>query len=237
MADPAGERESARVGLDAAPRPRRLRLRLVAPLATTAVLHVVLAVGDRLPAVDGLAYFEAGRNLLGGRGYTRAGGPELHFPPLVPVCLRLLELATGSEMAALGAWNVLTSLAALAALVGLAHRLWHDDGVTVAAAWLGGTMAGLGPLFFRHGSGSEAASLALLLWAVLLTLWALDDRSDARLVARGAWLGGSGLLVGLAYLARPEALLPGAVVGLVTLLWTARHALQPLGGGVRAAAG
>jgi hypothetical protein len=210
------------------PAQRLLRRRLVPPLATAAVFNIVLAVGDRLPAVDGLAYFETGRNFLSGGGYKRAGAPELHFPPVIPVSLRLFELATGSEMAALGAWNVVTSMAVVIALVCLAHRLWHDADVTVAAAWLSGMTAGLGPLFFRHGSGSEAAALAFLLWGLLLTLRGLDERSDARVPIRAAWLAGAGVFVGLAYLTRPEALLPGVVVGLATILWTWYHVRRPI---------
>jgi hypothetical protein len=198
---------------------RSLRRRLLAPIGVSAALDINFALGDRLPQVDGLAYFEVGRNFLGGDGYTRAGAPELHFPPLVPVCLRGLELVTRSEMVALGTWNTLTSLAVLAALIGLAHRLWHDDRVTVAVAWLAGTTAGLGPLFFRSSSGSEAVSLALLLAAVLAALRGLDERSAAGLASRARWLALSGVLVGLAYLARPEALLPGLLVGVAAAAW------------------
>lgn len=203
---------------------RPLRRRLVPPVAVAALVQVVVAAGDRLPAVDGLAYFQAGRNLLGGDGYTRFGQPELHFPPLVPVALGLLERATGSEMAALGTWNVLSGLAVVAALAGLAHTLWHDDAVTIATTWLGGTMTGLGPLFFRHGSGSEAISLALLLGAMILVLAAPADR-QRRLVA---CLLGAGALVGLAYLARPELLMPGLLVGLAAGARAARSRARSL---------
>jgi hypothetical protein len=208
---------------------RSLRRRLAAPLAAAATLDVVMAFGDRLPQVDTLAYLEVGRNLLGGDGYTRGGDPELHFPPLVPVGLRALELVTRSEMAAVGTWNVLTSLAVVIALVALAHRLWRDDRVTVAVAWLAGMTAGLGPVFFRASSGSEAPSLALLLAAALAALRAVDGRGPTRPTARARapWLVATGLLVGLAYLARPEALLPGLLVGLGTAGWVARRSRPP----------
>jgi hypothetical protein len=208
-------------------RSRSLRRRLLLPVGATGLMHVVLAAGDRLPSVDGLTYLEAGRNLLGGDGYTRFGAPELHFPPLVPVSLRVLELLTGSEMAALGLWNVISGLAVLATLVGLAHRLWRDDSVTVAVAWLGGTMTGLSPMFFRHGSGSEGASLALLLGAVLVALPAFEEGPAAAghvsRAVRPVRLVGSGLLVGLAYLVRPEALLSGLLVGLAAGAWAWRR--------------
>ena len=190
---------------------RPLARRLRAPLAVFALLQLVLTLGDKLPSVDGTAYFEAGRNLMNGNGFTRHGGPELHFPPLTPVAVGVLEKVTGSELAALRIWNVLCATFVLAILVALARRLWHDDDTTVATAWFAGTMAGLAPLFVRQGGGSESIAMALLLSAALLAIQAFGREQDRR--GRLLRLAASGLAVGLAYLARPESMLPGAVVG------------------------
>lgn len=194
-----------------APRHRSLGRRLVAPLTVSFLLQLVIAAGERLPSVDGTAYFEAGRNLLDGNGFTRQGGPELHFPPLTPVALAGLEKLTGTEVGALRVWGLLTSALVIAMVILLARRIWRDDRTTVAAAWMGGTVAGLTPLFTRQGGGSESVALGALLAAALFALYALDGRDDAR--RRTAWLAGSGVAVGLAYLARPESLLPGAIIG------------------------
>lgn len=203
-------------------RHRSLGSRLRWPLGTTLFLHVFMALNDKLPAVDGLAYFEAGRNLIGGHGYVRLNGPELHFPPVVPVGLASLEKLTGTEMRALGIWNVCWGVAVVVAIVALADRLFHDDTTTVAAAWFAGTMAGLGALFYAHGAGSESSSTAMLLGAALLVIDAL--RADpARLRARLGRLSGAGALVGLAYLTRPESLLPGAIIGLAIVAWWWRN--------------
>ena len=200
---------------------RRLRRRLIPPLAASLVIQIIIAAGDKLPSVDGTAYFEAGRNLLNGNGYTREGGPELHFPPLAPVALALLEKLTGTEVGALRAWGLLTSIAVVAMIVLLAQRIWRHDSTTVAAAWLGGTMAGLTPLFTRQGGGSESIALAALLAAALFVLYALDDHRT--IAGRTAWLAGSGFAVGMAYLARPESLLPGAMIGFALVLEALRR--------------
>ncbi|QXC60092.1 hypothetical protein KSP35_17255 [Aquihabitans sp. G128] len=191
---------------------RTLRRKLRAPLAVSLVLQLVIAAGDKLPSVDGTAYFEAGRNLLSGNGFTREGGPELHFPPLTPVGLAGLEKVTGSELAALRIWGFLTSALVVLFLVLLAQRIWRDHRTTVAVAWIGGTVSGLTPLFTRQGGGSEPIALATLLAAVWCALVALDDETSER--KRTLLLMASGLSVGLAYLARPESLLPGFFIGL-----------------------
>ncbi len=207
-------------------RPRRpLAQRLRRPLAVSLVLQLVIAAGERLPSVDGTAYFEAGRNLLDGAGYTRQGAPELHFPPLAPLSLALLERLTGSELTALRLWNFGSAVLVVALLVALAHRLWRDDTTTVTAAWLAGTMAGLTPLFTRQGGGSESISLALLLAGAYLAIGALGP--DHRERRRVAGLAAAGLAVGLAYLARPESLLPGGFIGLGLALEAIRRRGTP----------
>lgn len=191
---------------------RSLASRLRAPLAVSLVVQLVIAAGDRLPSVDGTAYFESGRNLLAGNGYTRQGAPELHFPPLTPLSLAVLEKITGSELAALRIWNFTASVLVIGLLIALAHRLWRHDSTTVAVAWIGGTVAGLTPLFTRQGGGSESISLALLLAGAYLAILALgQERTEGR---RLLLIAGAGAAVALAYLARPESLLPGGMIGI-----------------------
>ena len=49
---------------------RSLRRRLRAPLLTSLVVQIVLVLGDRMPSVDAMSYFETGRNWVDGKGYT-----------------------------------------------------------------------------------------------------------------------------------------------------------------------
>ena len=204
------------------PRQRPLRSRLAWPLGTALFLHVFMAINDKLPSVDGLAYFEAGRNLIRGKGYVRIERPELHFPPVTPVGFAVLEKLTGTEMRALGVWNVTWGVLVVVAIAALAHRMYRDDSITVVTAWFGATMAGLGPLFFRNGGGSESTSTAMLLGAAILTIDGLRT-PPTQLRRRTLYLVGSGALVGLAYLTRPESLLPGAIIGFAILGWSWRE--------------
>src|SRR5688500_8684734 len=119
---------------------RGLRRRLVLPGIAAVVLQALVASGDVVPAVDTLVYLESGRNIFEGNGFTRFGGPELHFPPLVPTALGFLLEVLGTPLAAVKVWEVLTGLALAAAVTALARRLWDDDGVTVVAAWIGASL-------------------------------------------------------------------------------------------------
>lgn len=180
---------------------RRLRV----PFAATAVVQAILVAGDRLPSIDALAYFESGRSLLGGHGYLRQGSPELHFPPGLPVALASLYRITGDELAALQLWNFAWGIALVAAMVAVAHRIAHDDDVTVVTAWLATTVGGGVCLAIRGGAGSEAPTAVLTLVAVLLGLRLTEPGAHpaGRALARGA---ACGALMGMAYLMRPEAL-------------------------------
>jgi hypothetical protein len=208
-------------GPDDPPRPPRLgsrglRRRLVLPGIAAVVLQAMVVAGDVVPAVDTLVYLESGRNLVEGNGFTRFGGPELHFPPLVPAALGILRELLGGELAAVRVWELASGLALAAAVTALARRLWDDDDVTVVAAWLGGALCGLAPMLVRRGSGSEGITAALLLAALVVVLGPPRSAGGGR---RGLGpLVGAGALAGLAYLARPEALLPALVVGAALLL-------------------
>ena len=118
IADPAARPPTSPA--DRVPARRPLRRRLRAPALATVVVQAILAWGDRMPSVDGTAYFAAGRNLLEGAGYTRHGAPELHFPPVAPVLFALGERLLGSEVAALRVLHLGSGLACVALLVALA---------------------------------------------------------------------------------------------------------------------
>ncbi|MCB0972861.1 MAG: hypothetical protein KDA97_15245, partial [Acidimicrobiales bacterium] len=192
---------------------RSLRRRLRAPAIATVVVQAVLAMGDRMPSVDATAYFATGRNVLEGAGYTRHGAPEMHFPPVAPIGYALGERLLGSEMAALRVLHLTAGLACVVLLVALAKLLSEDDDVVVATAWLATTVGGLVCLAIRGGSGSELLTVDLLLGAALVALGgpARASMSGGRLAGRAAAVGA---LVGIAYLTRPEALVPGLLLGL-----------------------
>ena len=116
-------------------RPRkRLRRRLAWPFGIGFLVQLLLVVGDKLPSVDGVSYFETGRNFVDGKGYVRSGAPELHFPPVAPVSLGYLWKLLGSEIWALRTWNLFWGMAAVVVLTGIARFLSRDDDATVATA-------------------------------------------------------------------------------------------------------
>ena len=198
------------------------------PLATSLLLQVILVAGDRMPSVDAISYFETGRNWVNGNGYTRQGSPEMHFPPVAPISLGLLEKLTGSEMQALRAWNLSWGIAIVALLTTIAWFVSRDDDVVVATAWFSTLVPGVVTLAIKGGSGSELATVNLILAAALLTLWAHDRRAAWGIGKRTIGVAGAGLLVGLAYLTRPESLMPGATIGLAALLLNLRSSDAPL---------
>ncbi len=199
-----------------------LRKRLRAPFATAFLVELILVLGDRIPSVDSMSYFETGRNFVNGRGYTRSGAPEMHFPPIAPVSYGLLEKAFGNQMYALRTWELFWALAAVGILTAVAWLISRSDDVVVATAWIAVTVPGVVTLSIRAGSGSELPVVVMLLASGLLTLLAVDRTSDRSPTKRLLLFAGAGALVGMAYLTRPEALMPGAVIGLAVVLFALR---------------
>jgi hypothetical protein len=146
----------------------------------------------------------------------------MHFPPIAPVSFGLLEKLLGNEMFALRTWELLWAMAAVAVLTAVAWFISRKDDVVVATAWIAIAVPGVVTLSIRAGSGSELPVVVMLLGAGLLTLIAVDRTAERSEAKRLLLLAGSGALVGLAYLTRPEALMPGAVVGLAVVLFALR---------------
>lgn len=236
--DPAVRTPTVGPRVAPARRPRRpLGRRLRWPLGTSLVLQIMLVLGDRLPSVDTISYFQTGRNFVAGNGFTREGSPEMHFPPVAPVSLGFLEKVLGSEMAALRTWNLVWGLAAVLLLTAIGWYLSRDDDVTVATAWFATAVPGVMTYAIKSSSGSELPTLTLLLGSALLVLRTLDAERGWTGARRIAGLVGGGALVGLAYLTRPEALMPGATIGLAIVLIALRQPDRTLAQRLRAAVG
>jgi hypothetical protein len=214
VGDPAGPRTRSDDAAPAAPDPPRrpLRRRLRTPILASLLVHLVLVAGDRVPSVDTLSHLEVGRSWLAGDGYTRYGAPERHFPPLTPLGLGVLERLVGDEMGAIRLWNLGWASALLLVLVALTWQVSRDADATVLAAWLVPVVPGATVVALREGGGSELPAATLVLGAALATIaaFAPDRRRSDRAVA--SWLAMAGAILGLALLARPEALLPSAAI-------------------------
>ncbi len=200
--------------------PRRRRPRPPAPplapwlllFGTALALRVVyawLAIGPQAtPSSDALTYHTVATNLARGAGFALGSGagayPTAFVPPLVPWLTSLVYRVAGPQLfaavllqCAIGA-TVPLLIAALGASL-------YGSGVGRVAGWL----AAVHPLlvFFSGYLLTETTFTAMLLLALLASFAWLKEPRAARAL-------GTGLLWGLAILARPTAIvLPLVVAG------------------------
>lgn len=194
--------------MDASDMPRRAPARLgwTPPLAlfglalALRLLYLLSLRGEPFlaaPLVDARVFWLAAQQLVTGVGAE----PIYLKPPLLTWLLALVQQAGGGFVAARVLLAVIASSAApLAAW--LAFPLLNRRGAC---------LAGLLTALYAPGIflAPEAVPAGLVLVLSLASLVALD-RAEAS--AGGRWAAGAGLLLGLAALARPTALLFGALV-------------------------
>jgi len=175
-------------------------------------VRLALALNDNLITNDAAAYLRSGESLWAGHGFRREGHPELHFPPLYPATLGGLERLLGDPLRATVAATLVASTGLLLLIASLGRRLGGDRS-GVAAVWVAALAAGLTDVPVSSGSGNEVVFVLLVLAAVRLSLLAHDRTSTRRhLAALGA-----GVMIGCAFLTRPEGVFYVAVVAAVLL--------------------
>ena len=190
----------------------RLDRRLLAVvLAGGALLRAWLAFARPLAIeAEGAEYAAIARNLLAGEGYvgTFEGGTQLLFPPLYPGLIAAASLFTGDFEIA-GRVVSLVAGALLPVPVVLIARSLYGERV----ALLAGALVAFSPLLALLSSSvySEAPFLTLLATAVWFSLRCLQwERWRDPVLA--------GVCFGLAYLARPEAMLYPPIVAVLLVL-------------------
>jgi hypothetical protein len=182
-------------------------------LFATAVRVLAMAARGHYIATDEGYYLLLGQNLWHGRGYTLNGLPHITFSPLYPVLTGAFAFVTGPVWAG----RVVTVLAGCLLLIPVwvvARRLggWTTArAATLLLAVLPALVAFVPGFSGRelYEGGSEPLFYLVVFGALALTPTTLGRAAVA------------GLLLGLAYLARPEALVAAAVVGLWAA-WPAR---------------
>jgi hypothetical protein len=222
--EPASSTAStATVGSPAPPPPPAARSRSFAvPVGVAVVagfaLRVAIGLTDDAPSTDETAYLRSGISLIEGDGFQRAGHPELHFPPFVPFLLGLASRLVDAHVGAV----VLTCVAGTALIVPLALLALRlaGQGAGVVTAWVAALAPGLATMPAARGAGSEAEYTLLVVTAVWLVVSAADHRGRPRLVR----VAGTGLLVGLAYLTRPEGLFMALPLGAAVVVVAFRGA-------------
>jgi hypothetical protein len=217
---PAGEQ-----GAGAQPEPGRgpgpgWRFAAVVGTAVVAGLALRIAIGltDDAPSTDETAYLRSGLSLVDGHGFVRNGRPELHFPPFVPLLLGLASKVLPDPHTGTVVLTCLASTALVVPLALLARRI-AGPVAGAATAWVAALGPGLSTTLVNRGAGSEAEYILLVVTALWLVVSAADRRGRAQLVR----VAGAGLLVGLAYLTRPEGLFVAVPLGVGSLALAVRR--------------
>ncbi|MFQ5654657.1 MAG: glycosyltransferase family 39 protein, partial [Planctomycetota bacterium] len=184
-------------------------------------LRTLVAGFNGVISHDAACYYLPGARALLEHGLGHWEGMTIAAPPLFPTLVAILGRAIADlEIAALSI-AVLAGAAIVFPVLGLGRLLCPGADRAHAFSVL---LAAVQPLSLRFGGDARADSLyallfACALWAGLRVLW--------RPSARGGAL--FGLLVGLGYLLRPEALglLPLLAVAASAELWRRRREAGP----------
>lgn len=197
----------------------RRGLVLTVLVGVSAAFHLLVLWLPRTLRWDEPAYLLIGRELWAGRGFTLTGLPELHYPPLFPALFGGTWKLLGDPEAAAELWFVVAGALLVLPVYGLAARAFGHR-VAVAAAVLTAVYPGLTTSVLYWGTMTEPVFLLLLYSAAWLAQSGVA-RADAR------YLLGAGLLLGTAYLGRPES------VGWLATLALATAGVPTLAGRLR----
>lgn len=209
---------------------RREVLLVVAALLLGFALRAAIGFTDDAPTTDETAYLRSGTALVSGDGFVRHGRPELHFPPLLPFALGVAGDVFGNPHTGTVVLTCLSSAALVLPLALLARRL-AGPLAGVFTAWVAALSPGLSTTLTNRGAGSEAEYMLLIVTA----LWFVVSSSRRTGWARALRLTGAGLLVGGAYLTRPEGLFVAVPLVLAVFVIAAGSPRALLAGGRRAA--
>ncbi len=169
-----------------------------AAFAAGLALRVVAAGMSGGLSHDAAAYYLPNARALATGGLGNWDGMTIAVPPLFPTLVALLgAIVPDLEVAAL-AISVVAGAAIVFPVAGLAARFLPSEPLAGRiAVWI----AAVHPYLVRFSGDARADALYALCFA--LALWLGFATLDAPQVARGAAFG---LVVGIAYLLRPEAL-------------------------------
>ena len=206
------------------------RILLLAAAAILLRLLLLVGRGDYIAFDEGF-YLLLGRSLVTSDGYSLIGIPHIALSPLFPILAGgagwlLDSWVWGGRVVAVVAAGLLV-LPAWAVFRRLAERR-----VALIATALVAVLPSLAPFVvpFWIGAdlwvGAEPLLHLLLYTAVALWLKADEERGD-----RLHWWAATGALFGLAFLARPEAIITWGLLGLAALgLAAVRSSLRRLAG-------
>ena len=181
-------------------------------LAAVLVRIAITLVLPRVIKFDESAYLMLGYNLVNGSGYTTTQMyPETHHPPLYPIISGISFLLLGDlEQASNLAYALFGGLLLLPVFV-IAQRVYGSQ-----TAWLVAILLAIFPPLsisvLYWGGMTEPLFLFLLYGGLAALLVGFEDN-------RAGMFTAGGVLLGLAYLTRPEAIVYFGVILLFGLVW------------------
>jgi hypothetical protein len=177
-------------------------------LAFAFIVRALLIPGDHTVGTDEATYLTSGLNWWAGHGFTTlSGGAELHYPPGLPFLLGgVHELIGGDPHTATVIVNLVTSSLVILPIAGIANLI-AGRRAAVLAAWIAALCPAI--TFLPVFAGGSAGPFTLL---VITALWLGLRTATMRTGPAVFGAAGAGLLIGAAYLTRPEGLLFSVVL-------------------------
>jgi 4-amino-4-deoxy-L-arabinose transferase-like glycosyltransferase len=171
-------------------------------LATLAI-GAALWNAHQVVVADQAHYITSGTNLISGLGFTNpAGEPEVWFPPLYPILIGLLAVLMRDGLVAAKVISLVASVVWVVAVYRTGTAIGHQRAGLVAAILL---LCQPDRALFSVLSMSQGLFSALLWSAMAVHVSDLNDQRPSTAPV-------TGLLLGLAALTRPEAILPTALL-------------------------
>lgn len=190
-------------------------------LALVVRVGVVVATRHARPLFDAGSYVSIGQSIASGHGFGPsqwAHGPTAHHPPGYPVFVGAVFSVFGHSLLSLRLIECVLGVFSVAGLGFIAFRVWGASAAVIsmalAAVYLPLAISGTSMV-------SEAIFVPLAMGSIAAALRAIDRGGSL------PWLGISGFLAGLAWLARDN----GVVLLLPLLLLASglvRHSAYPL---------
>lgn len=171
-------------------------------------VRVIFAIGDHIVSTDESTYLTSGINFWAGHGFTTlSGGAELHFPPGLPFLLGgINQLIGGDPHTATVVVNLVTTTLLILPIAGIASLI-AGRRAAVLAAWIAALCPAI--TWLPLSAGGSAGLFTLL---ALTALWLALRAGSWSLKPAVFGAAGAGVLVGFAYLTRPEGLFYSVVL-------------------------
>lgn len=171
---------------------------MLALVFVSLTLRVSVVRTDRIVRWDEPDYLIAGRNLFTGKGYAVTTQPEIHYAPLFPIVTGVLYPLTRNMKLNSDLVFILFGTLSLLPFYWLARELFGGRTAAMAAAFLCVSPAFTASVIF-WGTMLEPLYLFLLIaaWCGVWSAWETNHLAS--------YLA-AGVLFGLAYLAKPEAI-------------------------------